>query len=205
MRVEGKLELRDLQRMMRDVAGRNTPKGPRTVDLSAKPGVSLLVLVGLDVALMLLYRWLHSNDAGPLVIGLTVLLLVLFGVLTMIMVAAVWITHAGPRALAKQPGVLGQRSYTIEEDGLRVVTEISDALTKWRAINKVNADDHEYLFVYLGERVMGPVIPRRFFESEEHFAEFADELQRRVAEATENEPPRADLPRAVASIKREDD
>ncbi len=203
MRVEGKLQLEDLKRMMADASKRNSPKDMgRGINLNARPLASLAVLFGLDISLMLLYGWLQRNEGGNLLSVLTLLMLGLFSVLTLVMIAAVWFTWATPRTLAKQPGVLGLRSYTLEDEGLRVTTELSDGLTKWKAITEVRSDS-DYLFIYMG-KIMGPIVPRRFFDSDDHFHDFVDEMNRRVDEVSDEDPVAADLPKAVATIKDDD-
>jgi len=175
--VAGKLELRDLQRLMDDATRRNTRTGGRPpLDLTTHPAKTVGVLVVSDLALLLLLRYLRQNNAGSLVLGLALIMIVLFGVLTLITVAAIWFRYATPRQLAKQPGVLGPRSYALEADGLRVTTETSDAVTQFDDITEVRVDA-DYIFIYMG-KLVGPVIPRRFFDAggDEAFEAFAAAL-----------------------------
>lgn len=180
MSVAGKLELHDLQRLMDDATRRNTRGGRPALDLTTHPAKTIGVLVVSDLALLLLLRYLRQNGAGSLVVGVTLLMIVLFGVLTLITVAAIWFRYATPRQLAKQPGVLGPRSYTLEADGLRVTTETSDAVTRWGDITEVRVDA-DYIFIYMG-KLVGPVIPRRFFGDggDDAFEAFAAALRDRI-------------------------
>lgn len=78
----------------------------------------------------------------------------------------------------KKAGVLGGHVYTLQEDGLREVTEANDTLIKWPSIQAV-FKTKDFLFVRINWYQFH-IIPARCFSSREEFEGFYSELQRRI-------------------------
>jgi hypothetical protein len=69
--------------------------------------------------------------------------------------------------LATKSGVLGEHTYTIEDAGLREVTEANDTLAFWPSIQNIEKSKRS-IFVQVNPWLFH-VLPNRAFESSEQF------------------------------------
>ena len=77
-----------------------------------------------------------------------------------------------------QNGVVGKHTYTIEEGGLREVTQANDSLNFWPAIRKVDKS-RTAISVEIAPWLFH-VLPRREFESDQAYEAFFNELRSRA-------------------------
>jgi hypothetical protein len=89
------------------------------------------------------------------------------------------------RLLDGKPGLLGEHTIRISEEGVRERTAVSDGLITWAGIRRVvEGTTHIYLFI---EAHMAFVIPKRAFRDEDEakrFLEEASSLWRTYAAST---------------------
>ena len=116
----------------------------------------------------------YGGDLSPPEIGLVTIVVTTFFMAVVAFLAITFVsTLFATLGATRKSGVLGKHTYTIEEGGLRELTDANDTLNKWTSIHKVlKAGDailvqiNWYLF---------HVIPRRGFDDAEQYQAFFDE------------------------------
>ena len=124
----------------------------------------------------------YGRDLGPpdpvLATGIATFLITVVVFLGILVASSLFTVLS---ATAKS-GILGRHTYTIEEEGLREVTDANDTLNKWSSIHRIlKAGDS--IFVQINWYLFH-VIPRRSFDSSEQYQEFFDQCVSRWKSAT---------------------
>lgn len=71
--------------------------------------------------------------------------------------------------------ILGQKTYILQDDGLKEITETSETLTKWNGIKKI-IETEEYIYVFV-DKIAAYVIPKRYFSEEKERIEFIETIK----------------------------
>ncbi len=75
-------------------------------------------------------------------------------------------------------GLLGEKTFTIEEDGFRERTAYGEQLTRWEGIHEI-VEQAEHLFVFI-DSISAHVIPTRAFENDAQQQSFVQALRQHV-------------------------
>ncbi len=169
MEVEYSLEIDDALAFVRY----NWKHGPKELRLKRFGWVSafllggMVFLIGVDMTLF--------GDLSDL----TIFLLFISGGILLMQMLTLWFAERKVRRLFKGSEGKGEfvwRRLTVSSEGLHSVSEHSDAIVKWPAIDKIVVTDN-HLFLYTSPRA-AIIVPKRAFEDEWRFAEFADQARR---------------------------
>ncbi|WP_321310320.1 YcxB family protein [Marinifilum fragile] len=84
------------------------------------------------------------------------------------------LTQIGLQKIKKMPdkdgNILGVKTYLLEENGFREITDTSETLTKWCGIKKIQeSQDYYYVFV---DKIAAYIIPKRSFLNKNEEDEF---------------------------------
>lgn len=71
------------------------------------------------------------------------------------------------------PGVLCEHKFVLKNDGLFEATDVNETLTKWKGIKSIKLYK-KFIVVWIGIGVY--TIPRKYFNSQEHYEEFGTQL-----------------------------
>ncbi|MBJ9993632.1 YcxB family protein [Paenibacillus sp. S28] len=77
--------------------------------------------------------------------------------------------------LDDKPGLLGEHTITLADEGIIENTSVNESIHKWPGIRSIEHND-EYIFIFLNQ-TMAHIIPKRAFESSETAAVFLKEAQ----------------------------
>jgi len=80
--------------------------------------------------------------------------------------------------LNKNPGVVGEHEFIIQDDGLVEKTPFNESLHRWAGFQRI-ASSPNYLFLFVAGNIVH-YIPLRIFASKEEAGSFRAELQRRA-------------------------
>lgn len=133
------------------------------------------------IATFFIVVWLYIlNKNGPFsIISILVQLVVFYacwGVLIFLLrQLAVWRIKNSPDT---NGALLGTKQYQLTDEGIKEITEISESLTKWKGIQKIE-ETSEYIFVFI-DRIAAYVFPKRAFGSKEELDQFIEILTTRT-------------------------
>src|SRR5262249_38627027 len=104
-----------------------------------------------------------------------ILLLILLGVLFLVMVLTPQLAERYVRRIYKGSegkGEFRRRCLSLSPEGLHTVSEVTDSLTKWPAIEKIAVtDEHLFLYISLTQAI---IVPKRAFDAEWRFTDFVE-------------------------------
>ncbi len=93
-------------------------------------------------------------------------------ILWFMIISRVQVFRVGP---ADNGFILGKRNVSLEETGIRVVSEKHEFLYRWSAVRDVEVTD-QHLFIMVDSNA-GIIIPLRTFVSESERKQFVDEIR----------------------------
>jgi hypothetical protein len=76
-----------------------------------------------------------------------------------------------------KPGLLGEHTLILSDDGIIESTSVNEALNKWAGIRGIEQNDG-YIFIFLNQ-TMAHIIPKRAFVDPEAASLFLQEAQTR--------------------------
>ncbi|WP_207420246.1 YcxB family protein [Desertivirga brevis] len=82
---------------------------------------------------------------------------------------------------AKNGSILGKRVFRITDEGITEESENSTSFHKWKSVKSVDENDRS-LFIFV-DTIAAYIIPKRYFENDEHLASFSKLVEEHVERA----------------------
>lgn len=78
----------------------------------------------------------------------------------------------------KDGSIIGKKTYIIQEDGLKEITETTESLVKWNGIKRIT-ENKSCIFIFV-DKIAAYVIPKRYFNSEIAINEFINLIEKKI-------------------------
>ena len=74
--------------------------------------------------------------------------------------------------------ILGNKTYIIQDDGFKEITESSETLTNWNGIKKIT-ETKDYIYVFV-DKIAAYIIPKRYLNEEKERNQFIQTLKSKI-------------------------
>lgn len=129
----------------------------------------LIIFSVSNIVLMMMIYHRNPSDLAGLVIAFVV-----FNALCGLWGWVVWkVTNSRIKKMpSENGGVLGSKTYILQDDGFKSISDSSESLTKWNGIQKIEISKN-YIYIFI-DNIAAYIVPIRAFRDTSEMEQFVE-------------------------------